>query len=218
MKTSKIQEFVIIVITILPVIYLAAIYTHLPDLVPMHFNANGEMDRMGSKKELWGLVALLSLPMYLLFKYLPKLDPKKQLEKMGGKFYAMRLALTVFITAISLGIIYTTANYNTAVPLQPDWIFVLVGLLFIVVGNFMPAMKPNYFVGIRTPWTLENEVVWRKTHRIGAWAFILCGILITLSALLFSMESTYYVTMGTTFAMVAFVIIYSYSEFKKQTK
>lgn len=217
MKTTPLQEAIIISIAALPVAYLAFAYSGLPETIPVHFNASGQADRMGSKNELVFITLLLSLPMYFLFKYLPKLDPKKQLERMGNKFYIMRLVLTVFISAIGVGIIYATVNYDDSSAMEPQWTFILVGLLYIVLGNFMPALKPNYFMGIRTPWTLENDVVWRKTHRLGAYAFMGSGILITLSAMLFSMEITFYVTMGTTFAMVALVMIYSYILFKQET-
>jgi uncharacterized membrane protein len=217
MKTTPLQEAIIISIAALPVAYLAFAYSGLPETIPVHFNSSGQADRMGSKNELVFITLLLSLPMYFLFKYLPKLDPKKQLERMGNKFYIMRLVLTVFISAIGAGIIYTTVNYDESGAMEPQWIFILVGLLYIVLGNFMPALKPNYFMGIRTPWTLENDVVWRKTHRLGAYAFMGSGILIALSAMLFSMEITFYVTMGTTFAMVALVMIYSYILFKQET-
>lgn len=217
MKTTPLQEAIIIIFAALPVIYYAAMYSSMPEIVPVHFNAQGVADRMGSKNELMAVIAVLTVPMYFLFKYLPKLDPKNQLERMGNKFYVMRLALTVFMSLIALGITYTTVNYDQTSSMQPDWVFALVGLLFIVLGNFMPAMKPNYFVGIRTPWTLENEIVWRKTHRLGAWLFMGSGFATILSALLFSSQTTFYVLMGTTFAMLGVVMIYSYTEFKKQT-
>lgn len=217
MKTTKLQEAVIVILAIAPLAYLAFIYSGLPDQVPMHFNSDGVADRMGDKKELWLLAVILSIPMYLLFKYLPQLDPKKQLRKMGFKYYYIRLAITVFITAISVGIVYTTATYNGQSTNEPNWVFIAVGLLFIVLGNFMPAMKPNYFVGIRTPWTLENETVWRKTHRLGAWAFILCGMIIAISTLLWDMKIANYVVLISIVSMFTILIGYSYITFKKLT-
>lgn len=72
-----------------------------------------------------------------------------------------------------------TLAYNIGIPVQVDVVVPIgVGMLFIVLGNYMPKIKPNYFIGIRTPWTLENEVVWQKTHRVGGKVFVIMGVLI----------------------------------------
>lgn len=215
MKTSKLQETVILIITLIPFIYLTSIYNSLPDMVPVHWNASGEVNRMGSKQELWLIPILLSGLIYVLLKFLPRLDPKGQIEKMGNKFGYLRMAMTVFMTTLAVGIIYTTSTYKTGDTNTPQWIFILVGLLFIVLGNYMPAMKPNYFVGIRTPWTLENESIWRKTHRLGARLFIVAGVIIIVAALLFNMEIAFYATIGTTIVITLWTSIYSYRLFKQ---
>jgi len=218
LKTKLLQEAVIITLAALPIVCLAFVYSALPETIPVHFNASGNPDHMGSKCALWSIIVLLIVSLYFLFKYLPKLNPKKQLERMGKTFYTMRLVLTVFIKAIRTGITYTNVNYNNIQPMEPRRIFVLLGLLFIFLENFMPALKPTYFIGVRTPRTQENEVVWRKTHRLGAWAFMGGGLPIALSAMLFSMDVTFYITKGTTFGIATVVMLYSFIQFKKETK
>jgi len=215
MKNSSLQETVIIILTLIPFIYLGVIYMDLPDSVPMHWNAKGEMDRMGNKQELWIIPILISALMYLLFKFIPKIDPKGQIKKMGNKYGHLRLGMTVILTALSIGIIYSSTTYETGDKNIPIWIFITIGVLFLIIGNYMPAMKPNYFVGIRTPWTLENETVWRKTHRLAARLFIATGIIIIITALFLPMEWITYITTGTAIAITIWTIIYSYTLFKK---
>lgn len=215
MKKSVLQESVILILTMIPFIYLGIIYTDLPESLPMHWNAQGEVNRMGSKQELWLIPTVLCGLMYVLFKYIPMLDPKGQIKKMGNKYAYLRVAMTVFMTVLAIGIIYISSTYETGDKNSSAWVFIVVGLLFIVLGNYMPSMKPNYFVGIRTPWTLENETVWRKTHRLGARLFIISGLIIILAALLLAPEWAVYATIGTAIAMVAWTMIYSYSLFKK---
>jgi len=86
MKTKLLQEAVTITLPALPIVYLAFVYSALPETIPVHFNAGGNPDRMGSKSALWSMNLLLTVPLYFLFKYLPKLNPKKQLECMGNTF------------------------------------------------------------------------------------------------------------------------------------
>jgi uncharacterized membrane protein len=209
MKTKLLQEAVTITLPALPIVYLAFVDSALPETIPVHFNAGGNPDRMGSKSALWSMNLLLTVPLYFLFKYLPKLNPKKQLECMGNTFCILRLVLTVFISAIRTGITYTTVNYNNTQPMEPRRVFVLLGLLFIFLENFMQALKPNYFITMRTSWTLENEVVWRKADRLDAWAFMGIGLLKALSAVLFSKNVTSYTTMCTTFGIATVVVLYT---------
>ena len=96
-----------------------------------------------------------------------------------------------------------------------NFIFVMVGALFVVLGNFIHSVKPNYFVGIRLPWTLENADNWRKTHQLGSKVWVIGGILIILIALILPPELTVYVIMGIILCMVAIPAVYSYREFRK---
>jgi|GEM_PF-6021179 len=94
--------------------------------------------------------------------------------------------------------------------MEPRRVFVLLGLLFIFLENFMQALKPNYFITVRTSWTLETEVVWRKADRLDAWAFMGIGLLKAFSAVLFSMDVTSYTTMCTTFGIATVVVLYRF--------
>ncbi len=152
---------------------------YLPNEVAIHWNAAGEPDNFMNKW--WGalLLPLLLTGMTFLLIYLPKIDPRKENYEKFEKVYRIFLHVLV-IFFVSLHVV--TLAYNIGISVQVDVVVPLgVGLLFIVLGNYMPKIKPNYFFGIRTPWTLDNEVVWQKTHRVGGKVFVIMGVLITLT-------------------------------------
>lgn len=210
MTTLK-KELPYILIALIPFIYLAFIWNKLPDTVPMHWNVKGEIDRFGSKDELWGLTAMLSGLGYFLFLIIPKIDPKGKLSKMGNKLNNLRLMMALFMSALSMLIIYSVQQAES----KPTLIFALIGLLFAGLGNYFKTIKPNYFIGIRTPWTLENEEVWKKTHLFGGKLWFAGGLLIFILSLIIPIVYSFYVLMTVTVIISIIPIIYSYIEFKK---
>ena len=147
-----------------PFIYLATIYNGLPQKVPIHFNFKGEADDWADKTMLFLLPAGLCLFIYFLMLIVPAIDPKKKIQQMGSKFFDFRLILTIFFSILSIYLLYVTKEGSIE---NPNIMVSLIGLLFVMMGNYFQTVRPNYFVGIRTPWTLENEQVWKKTHRLG---------------------------------------------------
>ena len=92
----------------------------------------------------------------------------------------------------------------------------MIGLLFIMMGNYFQTVRPNYFVGIRTPWTLENEQVWKKTHRLGGRIWVAGGISIVLLGLLINSVTAMLICFfGLILIMVLVPVVYSYMEFRK---
>lgn len=209
MNTEKLKEIVIIVLNLIPFIYLGIVYGSIPEQLPMQWGLDGEVSRMGEKRELWILPILLCGLIYILLKYLPQIDPKQQIEKMGNKLPQVRLWLTIFMSTLATGFIYTSTLQIHQIT-EPTWIFSVIGLMYIVLGNYMPSMKPNYFVGIRTPWTLENEKVWRKTHQLGGWSFMLCGLIIVVCGLLFDSYISSITLLIVTLGYAIGISIYSY--------
>lgn len=205
------KELPYILIALIPFIYLAFIWNNLPDTVPMHWNGKGEIDGYGSKNELWGLTAMLSGLGYFLFLIIPKIDPKGKLDKMGNKLNNLRLMMALFMSALSMFIIYSVQQVES----KPTLIFALIGLLFAGLGNYFKTIKPNYFIGIKTPWTLENEEVWKKTHLFGGKLWFAGGLLIFILSLIIPNIYSFYVLMSVTVIISIIPIIYSYLEFKK---
>ncbi|WP_229972479.1 SdpI family protein [Pontibacter harenae] len=113
--------------------------------------------------------------------FIPKLDPKGKIENMGSKYDWMRLLMVLIMAGLATFIIYNAQNQNA---FNPNLLFILIGGLFVVIGNYFPALKPNYFIGIRTPWTLEGESVWKKTHRMSGPLWLFGGLAIIAASLL----------------------------------
>lgn len=209
------KELPILVIVLLPFIYLAYIWNELPSKVPMHWNIKGEIDRYGDKTELLIIPFLLPLLVYLIFLVVPKIDPKNKLNKMGGKLQTIKFLLTTFMSILALFIIYTAKNQSFT---NPNYIVLIIGVLFIILGNYFKTIKPNYFIGIRTPWTLENETVWKKTHKLGGKMWFIGGILIVILSLILSKSLNFTIFMIITGVITIIPIAYSYLIYKNERK
>ena len=155
-------------------------YAHFPDRVVTHWNYAGVPNGWSGKAFGAFFLPPLLTVMYLMFLVLPLLDPKKERYAEFAKTYS----IFRFFILLAMTVIYFVASLNNLGYNFDVGIFVTgaIGLLFIVLGNYFGKIKPNWFVGIRTPWTLSSETVWNKTHRFGGKVFILGGILLFLSS------------------------------------
>jgi uncharacterized membrane protein len=160
----------------------AALYGELPERVPTHWNASGAADGFMSKP--WGpfVPPLVMAGVYLLLMAVPSISPRGyRVDKFHRVFEIIQaavLAFLFFVTALALlAGIGAPVRMDRAIPAA-------TGLLFIVLGNFMGKMTKNFFVGIRTPWTLASDEVWLRTHRLGGRLFVLAGACLLVSAAL----------------------------------
>jgi uncharacterized membrane protein len=212
----KIREWPIIGLVLLPFIYLAMIYGQLPEEVPLHWNINGEIDRWGPKKQLWMIPFLLPCLSYLIFLVVPYIDPKKKIKKMGAKYQQLKFIFVLFMTLLALLIIYATENQTELAFIH--LIIMLIGLFLALLGNYFQSLKPNYFIGVRTPWTLESEDNWAETHKLAGKLWFAGGILIILISLIFhhhqSVVSTLFFIILAILILVP--IIYSYLLYKRE--
>jgi len=213
MKTIK--EIPLMAIVLLPFIYLAYLWKELPEKVPMHWNINGDVDRYGDKLELLLIPILLPLLVYIIFLIIPKIDPKNKINKMGSKYESIKMLLTTFMSILSLYIIYSAHNQSIE---NPNNILIFIGILIIIFGNYFKTIKANYFIGIRTPWTLENETVWKKTHKLGGKMWFIGGFIIVISSLILDKEQNFSFFMIIAGIITIIPIIYSYITFKNITK
>ena len=182
MKTTSLtREIALWTIILVPFVYLALAWNELPERVPVHFNLEGQADGWAGKTALLGIVAITTVGMNLLLLIIPRIDPKRKLEYMGSKYDQLRFILIGFMAALS---VFTIYNAIHVVTFQMNVLFILLGALFVALGNYFQAIRPNYFIGIRTPWTLESEHVWRRTHRLGGRLWVAGGLLMIVLALL----------------------------------
>ena len=149
---------------------------------------------------------------YLIFSLVPLIDPKKKIQTMGNKYNNLKFLMVVFMAALALFIIYSVKEQSIA---NPTFIFVAIGLLYVLLGNYMKTIKANYFIGIRTPWTLESESVWEKTHVLAVKTCFIGGLSIIISSIIMNKEFNGIFFIAITIIISLIPLIYSYIEYKK---
>ena len=221
MKTKITNSILQFLVSLTPLVFFLVIWKQLPDEVPLHYNINNVPDRMGSKLELLGVLcfmALIGFGVGQLMRYLKTIDPKQNSSHNEGLMKKVSWTIVIFISLISCYIVYSTLSYSKAggTGLSSKGITLLVSTVFIVLGNFINNVKPNYFVGIRTPWNLENEDNWRRTHHLGAKLMFLGGITMALFILLLPERFSFYILTIGLVPIVLIPFVYSYLLFKRE--
>lgn len=176
MKTVNLKkEWVLWVILILPFVFLLFIWDRLPEQIATHWNSKGEADGYNSKKFGALFTPLLNVAIYILLLLIPRIDPrKKNYDLFQGPYFMIRLSLTIFLTTMHMITLYIALGHSLEISkIAPSAVFILL----IIMGNYMGNIRSNYFVGIRTPWTLENEEVWKKTHQFAGKLWFILGIM-----------------------------------------
>lgn len=177
----------------------------------------GEPDGWAGKSALVAITLSTTIGLYLLMLFLPKIDPKGKLQNMGNKYDQLRFILIIFMSAIVTFIIYYSAN-GSETGNNFSFIIILTGGLLAFLGNYFQTIKPNYFIGIRTHWTLESEQVWRKTHRLGGRIWLGGGLLIVLLAFVPLPEVKETIMIMIIAVIVVVPIAYSFIEYKKEQR
>lgn len=214
MKKFTYMDLAALVIWLLPAAYLTNIYSSLPATVPMHYGMDGKVNRYGDKSELIVLVSVLlfvGLLVYLLMKFLPSIDPKKQVKYGGETFRKIAFGIVLFVSALNIAILYAALHQNLPID---KIILPIIGLLFAFMWNMMNNIKPNYFAGVRTPWTLESEDNWRATHRVAGKLWFIGGIVLTIATLLLPSIAATIVFTSSILVLTFIPIIYSYVYYK----
>lgn len=211
MKLTK-KDILILAFAVLPIIVIAALYGSLPEKIPMNWGFNGSI-RYDNKVNIWFLT-LMPLFFFFMFKFLPNIDPRKSnYAKFSKQYLLFSLMLTLFLDLTLAMIIFETFKPNTIkVSL---FIPALVGLLLIFIGNMMPKFKNNYFIGIKTPWTLSSDEIWQKTHRFAGILWVIGGILMIIIPFVLPEMISFIVFMVITFIIVFVPILMSLIWFKK---
>jgi uncharacterized membrane protein len=196
------------------IIFSIIVYPSLPSEIASHWGVNGEVDGYMGKWFGTFFLPLLLIGLYALLIVLPKIDPKKEnYEKFASTYNLIILLFVIFLAMLHVGVLLFNLGYDIKIDMIVP---IAVGLLFIVLGNYMPKFKHNYFVGIKTPWTLANEKVWAKTHRFGGKVFIVMGLVLIASAF-FNGPAQFTVLMAVIFGGIFLLFLMSYIYFKKET-
>lgn len=209
MKKSNLIILAIILISFIIGLY---IYPQMPEKMASHWNFKGEVD--GYISRFWGLFLMpfISVVLFLLFLLIPKIDPLKENIKRFRKYFDN------FIILITLFLFYLyllTILWNYGIKFSIiRFLAPAFGILFYYCGVLTENAKRNWFIGIRTPWTMSSEKVWDKTHKIGGRLFKISGI-IALLGIFFPAFSLFFVLIPAIF-FVIYTVLYSYFEYKKE--
>lgn len=203
----------LIIISVIILSFLSAFYLYpkLPDRVASHWNSQGQVDDYLPK--IWGvfLMPAITLAIFLLFLLIPRIDPlKKNIAKFRNYFNWLIILIVVFLLYVySLTVFWNLGyRFNMTLFMTPA-----VGLLFFYIGVILKHAERNWFIGIRTPWTLSSDVVWKKTHQLGAKLFKVAGIIAILG--IFFAENALWFAIIPAIASSLFLLVYSYFEHKK---
>lgn len=162
--------------------------------LPVHWNFAGEVDRYGSRFEGLVLLPLLTLGMGVLLAVLPRFEPRRtHIEQSARAYNAVWIVTMATLTLVHAAALFTALGED--VPVAP-LVLGAIGLLLLVTGNYLGKVRSNFFLGIRTPWTLSSEHVWNRTHRVGGRLFAGVGLLVLATLPLSHVVSAWVLAVG----------------------
>lgn len=210
--SDKISRLILVTIIALMVVAGIALYPSLPAQMATHWNAAGQVN--GYMSKFWGtfLLPLISAGIALLYLALPKIDPRRknfvEFRQIYNAFFIAIMFFMAYVYALSLA--YNNGHtFDFSRALLPA-----LGFLFVFIGQMLPHVQSNWFVGIRTPWTLSSETVWAKTHQQGRWVFTAAGIL-ALFGVFWPTHAFVFIILPLLLGVV-WLTIYSYLAFRQE--
>ncbi len=187
-------------------------YQYLPAQLPMHWNIMGQVDNYMPKNQAVLLMPTMTLFIWILFLVLPNFDPKKDKYKLFQKeWQIIQTTFIGFFFYLHFLIFYISTN--SKVQMLP-FMFIGLGTFFILLGNYLSKIRQNYFIGVKTPWSLSSEDNWNKTHRYASWCFVIAGI-VTLIEATFVWHAPV-VIFGSIMLASILPMVYSFLLFKKK--
>jgi uncharacterized membrane protein len=196
------------VVAVLAAVWVVWIYPDLAGTFPLHWNADGIPDRFAAKSQLLWLAALvIGIPLFM--DLLPRFDPRrKNYDYFSTSYQYMKLGSTAFMAFILVFSIQSGRSQEQI--LSTRYMMAGMGLLFMVLGNYMTKVRSNFFVGIKTPWTLSSDEVWRKTHRVGGWGFFVTGLVIMAAGFVLTGKPLFNLVIGLILLVTVGTYLYSY--------
>ena len=204
LKANRKTLIIASIVTVLPALIGILCWDRLPDVMATHFGINNEADGFSSKAfAVFGLPAVL-LAILWLVAFVTSNDPKRQ--NISPKMFSLGLWIAPVVSLVIAATMYpVNLGYAMDIPFFAE---LLIGLLVIVVGNYLPKARQNYTIGIRIPWTLANEENWNRTHRLAGYLWMICGVLMILLCLTRLLPAPW--TVGLLLIMVLVPCGYSY--------
>ncbi len=196
------------------VAFSASVFDSLPEQMASHWNAANQVD--GYMSRFWGtfLMPIVATAMLALFLVIPQIDPLKanisKFREYFNAFIALMILFLVYLHVLTLLWNLGFDQFNMGAALMPA-----LGLIFIFAGLMMRKAKRNFFIGIRTPWTLSSDSVWDETHRIGSILFIVSGVLALIGAIL--VDYAVWLVLAPVLGSTIFLLVYSYVLYQRET-
>lgn len=190
--------------TLLPIIIGGLFWDRLPEMIPTHFGLDGTADGYSSKFQALVTLPLILVLVHILVVVVTAKDPKADnvTPKMRLFVYGFIPVLSILVQSLSLGYALGFVKDTTKL------VFMFLGVIFLILGNYLPKIKQNYTVGIKIPWTLHDEENWNKTHRLAGKLWVLGGLLILIDAWFgFALPVVFF---GSILLMIAIPTVYSY--------
>lgn len=201
-----------IILWIVTFVFVAMIFL-LPETIPIHWNLNGEVDNYGSR---YFCLILSFLPIISYYGMLltRNIDPnQKEIEARIDTYEFMRKLISSLFIAIQIFFYYMVLVKNANVQIG---LCTILGIFLIAIGNYLPKVPQNYFLGVKTPWALKNDIVWKKTNKVGGYCFVGFGLLIIVAG--FIKHIGFYLIVLGCLIIVIIPLVYSYFIYKKIDK
>jgi uncharacterized membrane protein len=214
--STRTTTIVVLLMIIAATIVGVALWNQLPDPMASHWNANDQVD--GYMSKFWGviLMPLITLGMLLLFLVIPNIDPLKaniaQFRDVFNMFIALIVAFMIYVYILSLRWNLGYTDFEMSKAMLPA-----MGILFFFVGYLLRKAKRNFFIGIRTPWTLSSDRVWDETHRLGSVLFMASGVLALIGSL-FGGTTAFWFLFGPIMGSTLITLVYSYVLYQREIK
>jgi uncharacterized membrane protein len=209
-KVNRVFDVVCLMVVLAGLALAAVMYPRLPDPMPSHWNAAGDIN--GWMPKFWGVMIfpIIMAAIWLMFLVLPRISPRGfEMDPFVRAWGYLRVAFLAFMLYIEVIVFRAAQNQGK---LEQGGLFVAVGVLFVLMGNFLGKVTRNFFVGIRTPWTLASEEVWLRTHRLGGKCFVAAGFLVVVISLL---GLGPWAMMAVILAAALVPVVYSYVIYRK---
>ena len=206
------RKWIAPLLIVVSVMFTAAVYSQLPDRIATHFGVNGP-DRWSGRSAAW-LFPAIAFGIWALLTTIPRIDPHRaNYAKFQSSYDTMVIASTLVTVLVQFAVLGSAIGWPVRVESVVPF---AVGGLFIVIGELLPRSSPTWFFGIRTPWTLSNDIVWQRTHRLGGFLMIIAGLLLMSLAVLRSRTAVYTV-IALTGVLVLSTVPYSYFVYRSVT-
>ena len=187
-------------------------WPRLPAEVASHWDIHGAVNGTMSRLWLVLMMPILAVALAGILTIAPKVDPKRRNFPLhAGAYWVVANAVLLFLALVHVLVV----GYNLGWPIELQAVMMPgVGLLFIVIGNVLTRVRPNWIFGIRTPWTLSSEVSWRETHRLGGYGFVAAGVAVVITSIVAPMAAIYVMIFGLAISTLL-AVVWSYVAWKR---